>query len=347
MNLLKFVSREPKLGFKDVLVVPCQGNNINEINQCSQGNQSNQGNNKNIQNNKVNLFTTFPFYLRKNKKIEWRGIPIVSSNIDSVTDLNTFNILKESKYISCFPSYLNEYFIKEFPEELRETEYYILSCGLNDYYLACELIVKLKKEFGIDVKFLSVNIPNGYITELQDITLMIRESFPELIIIAGNVLNADITYDLIKYSGVNIVKCGLLHQTENIEKTLGIGYPMLSGLLECSHAAHEAGGYLMSNCGISGNPDGIPDGISKIVKSFAAGADFVMVDGILEGHKESPPNICPIQGIKEINKEINIQKPMLKTTISKINRSLKRACEYVNASDLDEFYLNSRFVKIK
>jgi len=345
-SFIKIANNVPKLNFKDVNIIPVRSNVSSRAN--------------------VNLHVNLDFDLKKRRQ-GWCGIPIISSNMDTVTNLNTFDVLSNYNYLSCFPKYFNEYWLNELkiPDQLTKTEHYMLSAGINDYVYALQLIQRLKREFDINVKFLCIDTPNGYLTELQDITLTIREHFPDLIIVAGNVVTPEITYDLIKYSGVNIIKCGIGSggACETSKKT-GVGYPQLSAVLECSAAAHEAGGYLISDGGITD--------IGDIAKAFSAGADFVMCGSLFSGHDESPGDICTLDG-KELKSfygmsskkandlysgglkdyrtaegaELYIPlKGSLKNTIRDINGGLRSACTYVNAEDLTDFYLNSRLVKI-
>jgi GMP reductase len=345
-NFLKINNPIPKLNFKDVLIVP---NGVSLISSRRQ----------------VSLETNIPFTM-KNRNLGWKGVPIVSSNMDTVTNLDTFDILSKEKYISCFPKYLNEKWLNDtqIPPQLEQTEYYILSCGINDYITATQLIQRLKDN-NINVKFLCIDTPNGYLSELQDISLCIRNYFPDLIIIAGNVVTPEITYDLIKYSGVNIVKCGIGSGAVcDTRLKTGVGYPQLSAILECSEAAHEANGYLMSDGGIRSPSD--------IAKAFAAGADFVMCGNIFAAHKESPGESVIVDskeyksfygmsskkanekyagGLKDYRtsegSEILVpERGNLLDTIKDINGGLRSACAYLNSSNLDEFYFNSKFIKI-
>ena len=59
----------------------------------------------------------------------------------------------------------------------------------------------------------------------------------------------------------------------------GVGYPQLSAVIECADAAHGLGGHIIADGGCSTPGD--------VAKAFAAGADFVMLGGMLAGHEES------------------------------------------------------------
>lgn len=62
-------------------------------------------------------------------------------------------------------------------------------------------------------------------------------------------------------------------------KKTGVGYPQLSAVMECADAAHGLGGRIVSDggCAVPGD----------LAKAFGAGADFVMLGGMLAGHDES------------------------------------------------------------
>lgn len=63
----------------------------------------------------------------------------------------------------------------------------------------------------------------------------------------------------------------------------GVGYPQLSAIIECADAAHGLGGHIIADGGCTCPGD--------IAKAFGAGADFVMLGGMLAGHDEGGGNI--------------------------------------------------------
>src|SRR3990167_322467 len=80
-------------------------------------------------------------------------------------------------------------------------------------------------------------------------------------------------------SGADIVKIGIGPGSvcTTREKT-GVGYPQLSAIIECADAAHGLGGQVCADGGCATPGD--------VAKAFAAGADFVMLGGMLAGHDE-------------------------------------------------------------
>lgn len=347
---IKFISKEPALGFNDVSLIPCRS--------------------KVYSHKDVSILQSYTF--KTKNTYNWEGVPIVSSNNHMVSNLETFNVLRKKKYMTCFPKHFNMkwYESKVMPEELLYVDYYILSCGIEeqDYLSVFNLIDRLKNEQNTHVKFLCVDISNGYLNRLLDVCYIIKNYYPDIVLIAGNVVTPDIVYDLIKNYGVDIVKCGLNSNNNvyyDITNRTGVGYPQFSAILDCAQAAREAGGMIMSDGDITTSGD--------IVKSFGAGSHFVMCDSMFTAHEESPGTlfvdpdtrerykmyrIATNKILKRYNKgvletrllddekiKINIKGNLI-DTIENINDSIKQGCSYMNAFNLTELYENSEFVRI-
>jgi len=106
----------------------------------------------------------------------------------------------------------------------------------------------------------------------------VRDAFPNIVIIAGNVVTGEMTEELI-LAGADIVKVGIGPGsvcTTRIQT--GVGYPQLSAVIECADAAHGLGGHIIADGGCTCPGD--------VAKAFAGGADFVMLGGMLAGHNE-------------------------------------------------------------
>ena len=110
-----------------------------------------------------------------------------------------------------------------------------------------------------------------------------RSLFPDRTIIAGNVVTGDMTQELI-LSGADIVKVGIGPGSVCTTRVkTGVGYPQLSAIIECADAAHGLGGHIIADGGCTCPGD--------VAKAFGAGADFVMLGGMLAGHDEGGGNI--------------------------------------------------------
>jgi GMP reductase len=327
-----------KLDFKNVLIVPKKTS---------------------IKSRKdVSLKRTIKFKSGKT----WTGVPIISSNMDSVTNLTTCKILGERDYISCLPKHLNEGFMQTpFEPEMWRPDTYMLSCGSsrNDVNRLLDVSYRL---FGLDIDttFICVDVANGYTKELKDACKKIRDYIPNVVLVAGNVVTPDGVFDLID-AGVDIVKVGI--GSGSVCETrlkAGVGYPQLSAVQECSEAAHSAGGYIISDGGIIYPCD--------IVKAFGAGADFVMCGSMFAGHDESPGEtvngkkmfygMASDMAMNKYNngtcgyrtyegKTVGIPlKGPLELTLNDIEGSIRSACTYTNSKTIAELQQNVQFIEV-
>jgi GMP reductase len=123
-----------------------------------------------------------------------------------------------------------------------------------------------------------IDVANGYSKYFVDKVKRLREFYPNVILMAGNVATGDMTQELI-LAGADIVKIGIGPGSvcETRLKT-GVGYPQLSAVIECADAAHGLGGLICSDGGCTMPAD--------VVKAFGAGADLIMLGGMLAGTDE-------------------------------------------------------------
>ena len=192
-------------------------------------------------------------------------------------------------------------------EIAREMQKQNLLCALHKHYNVEEVIEFLtanKKDYGSnDLIFVSsgvsesdfeklsqimatklvqnicIDVANGYSPYLMDFVRKVRATWPEALIMAGNVVTGDMCEDLI-LNGADIVKVGIgPGSVFTTRKLTGVGRPQFSTVIECADAAHGVGGMICADGGCT-----VP---GDVCKSFCAGADFVMLGGMLAGHEES------------------------------------------------------------
>jgi GMP reductase len=160
-----------------------------------------------------------------------------------------------------------------------DTDCIAVSIGTNlkEYEKAKEIIATH------DLQWVCIDIANGYSEHFTDFVKMVRQDHPNVNIIAGNVVTADMTQELI-LAGADVVKVGIGPGsvcTTRIQT--GVGYPQLSAVIECADAAHGLGGHIIADGGCTCPGD--------VAKAFSAGADFVMLGGMFAGHDEGGGNI--------------------------------------------------------
>jgi GMP reductase len=143
----------------------------------------------------------------------------------------------------------------------------------------------------LNPKFVCVDVANGYMSKLVSFVKRLREAYPNLVIVCGNVVSREMTEELLINGGADMIKVGIGSGSVCTTRLqTGVGMPQLSAVMECSDAAHGVGGHIISDGGIT-----CPGDISK---ALGGGADFVMLGSMLSGHDESAGEMVEENGNK-------------------------------------------------
>ncbi len=119
---------------------------------------------------------------------------------------------------------------------------------------------------------------------------MIKEAYPELPVIAGNIATGQAARDLIE-AGADAVKVGIGPGSICTTRVVsGIGVPQVSAIMDCYEVAKEYGIPVIADGGIKYSGD--------ITKSIAAGANVCMMGSIFAGCDEAPGEFELFQGRK-------------------------------------------------
>ena len=251
------IVNDTKLDFDDVLLVP----------------QRSRAASRSL----VDVKREFKFF---HSSQEWKGIPICSANMDTTGTFNMANSLNEKRCITCLHKH---YEINSYIENITDLNYSWYSMGIQDSEIKKLQSIVDRIE---DIPNICIDVANGYTDNFVEHCKKIREKFGHRpIIMAGNVCTPEMVHELILHGGVDIVKVGIGPGSACTTRLkTGVGYPQLSAIAECSHAAHglkNGKGRLGLICS-----DGGCRTSSDVVKAFAAGADFVMIGGMLAGVDE-------------------------------------------------------------
>ena len=230
----------------------------------------------------VELERRFEFRNAKGQDKSFYGIPIIASNMDGVGTFEVADFLANEKLMTTL---VKTYSVQELvcyfddPETDKNdfrTRYVAMSLGITDKDE--EKFRNVYEQVGDKIKYVNIDVANGYSERFVEFVRKFRTHYPEIIIIAGNVVTGEMTEELI-LSGADIVKVGIGPGsvcTTRIQT--GVGYPQLSAVMECADAAHGLGGHIIADGGCTCPGD--------VAKAFAGGADFVMLGGMLAGHDE-------------------------------------------------------------
>ncbi len=332
------IEPDPKLTFDDVLIRPKRSTLISRSD--------------------VNLEREFKF---RHTEQTWAGIPIVAANMDTTGLFSIAKVLQGHKMLTCTQKFYSTKDFSEAWEDGLDPEYISVTCGSTE-----ESFELLQRKVGTSqkIKMICIDVANGYREVFLDFVKRVREHFQDKIIIAGNVATREMTEALI-LAGADVVKVGIGPGSVcTTRKVAGVGYPQLSAISECADAAHGLNGHVMSDGGCSSPGD--------VAKAFAAGADFVMLGGMLAGHDESGGEMIE-EGGKSFKsfygmssskameehygsvakhrapegKEVRVPyKGALEITVQSILGGLRSACSYVGARRIKDLPKCTTFVKV-
>lgn len=224
----------------------------------------------------VNYSPSYPYSTSPH---DFEGIPIIAANMDGVGTFKMADVLAEQGIMTCLvKTYdvmeLVDFFDVDDHNTNWRTEHVAMSIGITE-----KDINKFRSVYEMTdgkLKYVCIDVANGYTERFVDFVKDFRNNYPRIVIIAGNVVTADQTQELI-LNGADIVKVGIGPGSVCTTRIkTGVGYPQLSAVIECADAAHGLGGHIIADGGCTTSGD--------VVKAFAGGADFVMLGGMLAGH---------------------------------------------------------------
>jgi IMP dehydrogenase len=291
-------------------------------------------------------------------------LPIISANMDSVTGIDMAISLGKLGGISILPRFSS---IDEEVEMLQEIKKENVKVGASvgikgDYLERVEKLIENK------VDCLVVDVAHGHMERVSEVTKEIKEKFPEILLIAGNVATYEAAIDLF-LAGADVVKVGVGPGsicTTRVET--GHGVPQLTAVMEASKAAKEMGKTIIADGGIKN--------VGDIVKALAAGADAVMLGNMLAGVDETPGEIFEANGKKykkyfgstsreqkekhslKVKNDANylkhiegvsgavLYKGSLESIVEKIKAGVSSGLSYSGAFNILELQKNAKFVAI-
>lgn len=139
---------------------------------------------------------------------------------------------------------------------------------------------------GVDL--IAVDSAHGHSKNVIEIVQKISKKFPDIILVAGNVVTEEGTEALIK-AGADVVKVGVGPGSICTTRIVsGVGMPQISAIVNCSATAKKHGKSIIADGGIKFSGD--------ITKALALGANTVMIGSLLAGSDESPGETILYQG---------------------------------------------------
>ncbi|MGB9679081.1 MAG: IMP dehydrogenase [Thermoanaerobacteraceae bacterium] len=227
--------------------------------------------------------------------------------------------------------------------------------------------VKALIEAGVDV--IVIDTAHGHSSGVLDAVSRIKEKYPDVELVAGNVATAEATRDLIK-RGADCIKVGIGPGSICTTRVIaGIGVPQITAIYDCAEEADKYKIPIIADGGIKYSGD--------IVKALAAGASVVMIGSLFAGTEESPGEIEIYQGrsykvyrgmgsiaaMKEGSSDRYFQedakklvpegvegrvpyKGALKETVYQMLGGLRSGMGYCGVMNIEELRTKTKFIKI-
>ena len=334
------IEQDIKLGFKDVLIRPKRSNLKSRA--------------------QVQLERDFKFL---HSDLNWTGVPIMAANMDTVGTFEMALALSENKLFTAIhkhysPAQWNQ-FLKNASTDI--VDYIAVSTGTGPS--DTKRLVTIFKD-NPTLKFICIDVANGYSEHFVNFVKQSRTQYPYKVIIAGNVVTGEMVEELL-LAGADIIKVGIGPGSVCTTRVkTGVGYPQLSAIIECADAAHGLGGQIISDGGCTSPGD--------VAKAFGAGADFVMLGGMLAGHDESGGELIErhghpykqfygmssttamdkhVGGVADYRasegKTVEVPyKGKVEHTLQDILGGLRSTCTYVGAQRLKELTKRTTFIRV-
>lgn len=297
-------------------------------------------------------------YVFKNSKVRWSGVPIIAANMDHTGTFAMANVLAQHKLLTAIDKFAS---LKDWQKVSDDVaKYCFVSSGISDQDF--EMLKNTATK--VATPFICLDVANGYTQLFVDFVKKVRDTFPDKVIMAGNVVTGEMAEELI-ISGADIVKIGIGPGSVcTTRKKTGVGYPQLSAIIECADAVHGLGGQVCADGGCC-----VP---GDVAKAFAAGADFVMLGGMFSGHDECSGEIFELNGKpykrfygmsseeamekhhggvakyrSSEGKSVNVPyRGPVNETVLDILGGVRSTCTYVGAQRLKELSKRTTFVRV-
>ena len=222
------------------------------------------------------------------------------------------------------------------------------------------MLLRVEALVNSHVDIIAIDTPHGHTEISINAVKKIKEAFPSLPIISGNICTSEAAEDLIK-AGADVLRVGVgpgsMGQTSLVS---GVGMPQVTAIIECSKVALKYGKTILADGGIKQSGD--------IAKAIAAGSSAVIMGSIFAGCEECPGSTYLFEGIKykkyktsphrilggELVTEEDIEtqegriafKGEVKFIAKDLLKGLKASMVYCGSKNIEKLQTEAKFVKV-
>jgi IMP dehydrogenase len=293
---------------------------------------------------------------RLTKKITLE-IPILSANMDTVTEVEMALAMAKLGGLGILHRFVSIEQQVQFVEKLKshDVKNIAASIGVNEDDRA-----RTEKLVQAGVTLITIDIAHGHSQLMLDSIKFLKDKFPQVQIIAGNVATGEATLDLIE-AGADAIKVGIGPGSMCTTRIItGCGVPQLTAIALCAEFARASNTPIIADGGLRTSGD--------IAKALAAGAQTVMLGGMLAGTMETPGEIkmgrkqyrgmaskaaqeswrggVPEGMAAEGESEQISVKGFVKDVVLEICGGLRSGMSYLNSNSILEMQANARFIEM-
>lgn len=290
------------------------------------------------------------------------NIPVLSSNMDTVSGASLCRAMYGAGGIGALHRFMTiENNVIEY-RAVAENGLYecFVSIGVNE-----DSKSRAKALYEAGARYFVIDIAHGHSLMMRKMTEWLRDTYPDIYIISGNVATSEGVRDLVKW-GADACKEGVGPGSQCLTKNVtGITCPPFSAALNCSKVVDD---YELKTH--NGNrPLIIADGgiaeYGDIAKAIGAGVDLVMIGGMFAGCKEAPGERI---GNKKVFRGMASKSAMLtirsanklptaegkvtlieatdisaSTVLEEMHGGLRSSLSYSNSRTIEEYHSNVEF----
>jgi IMP dehydrogenase len=292
--------------------------------------------------------------LTRNLTIE---TPIVSANMDTITEYDMALAMNQLGGVGILHRFISAEEQARQAVLLKEQGVKIIaaSVGVGD-----EFKTRAQTLIQAGVNLLTIDIAHGHSVQMMETLKWLKDSYPGVDIIAGNMATPDAAKDLIE-AGADAIKVGIGPGSMCTTRIItGCGVPQLTAISLCAEVAESYKVPVIADGGIRTSGD--------MVKAFAAGASTVMLGSMLSGTIETPGEIK--NGKKQYrgmasksaqeswrggvpsgmapegeSTQVNV-KGHVKDVILEVTGGIRSGMSYINATSIDEIRHKALFMEM-
>ncbi len=292
--------------------------------------------------------------LTKNISIE---TPIISANMDMVTEYDMAFAMNQLGGVGILHRFLSIEEQAQQARRLKEAGVKVISASVG---VGEEFKSRAKAVIEAGTNIITIDIAHGHSVQMMETMKWLKDSYPTVELIAGNMATPDAAQDLIE-AGADAIKVGIGPGSMCTTRIItGCGVPQLTAIALCAEVAESYGVPVIADGGIRTSGD--------MVKAFAAGASTVMLGSMLAGTIESPGEIK--HGKKQYrgmasrsaqdswrggvpegmapegeSTQVNV-KGHVKDVILEVTGGIRSGMSYINATSVAEIKDKARFMEM-